>query len=428
MPNKIDSFHKNILIVFAGASLANFFNLLYQLLIAHKLSAADFAAFNSLLAIFTVITSPLGTVQMAVTKYSAEFNARNQINKLKFLLSGLFKAASILAIVILLVFCFFSTQITNSLKIPSVSAGYILAILLALTCLTQVFAGGVQGLELFKWLASGSIIAGVLKLVFGFIFISLGYNIAGALGALLVSSFIGLVIYYFPLRQYIRLNTAGPITGTPEQVTASGGINYKEMFVYLFPVAAAYFCFSNLVNSDMVQVKYFFNPQDSGFYSLAQMLGKIFLFLPAAISLVMFPKTCGLNAKNMDTRVILKKSMLYVLGLCILSVLFYNIFPSFVLKVLTGKAYPESILLGRLFSISMSFFALLYVLIMYFLSVKDLRFIKYLASFTILQFLAVAFFHKNLIQVQLVLCVNAVLLFCIHLILANFTPSLREEA
>jgi O-antigen/teichoic acid export membrane protein len=282
-------------------------------------------------------------------------------------------------------------------------------VLLASIWLAPVFAGGVQGLELFTWLSSASVIMGVLKLVLGFVFILLGYNIAGALGALLASSLIGLIVYYFPLKQYICLEVI------------KEDIRYKEIFIYLFPVGITYFCFMNLVNSDMILVKYYFSPQDSGLYSLAQMVGKIFLFLPAAISLVMFPKTSGLNAKNMDTVSTLKKSIMYVFGLCILSVLFYNSLPYLILKILTGKAYAESIMLGRLFSISMSFFALLYILLMYFLSVKDFRFIKYLVFFTALQLIAIGFLHKSLLQIQLVLCINAMLLFCIHLALVNLS-------
>lgn len=409
MLKNIDAFNKDIIIVFIATSLANFLNLLYQLLIAHRLSPSEFAAFNSLLSIFMVISSPLGTIQIAVAKYSAEFNAHNQISKLKFFLSDLFKKTSVLAVSTLLIFWLSSAYIMNSLKIPSVASGYILALLLASIWLAPVFAGGVQGLALFGWLSSASVIMGVLKLVLAFVFILLGYNIAGALGALLASSLIGLVIYYFPLRRYICLKAI------------KEDIRYKEIFIYLFPVGITYFCFMNLVNSDMVLVKYYFSPQDSGLYSLAQMVGKIFLFLPGAISLVMFPKTSGLNAKNMDTVSILKKSIMYVFGLCILSVLFYNSFPYLVLKILTGKSYPESIMLGRLFSISMSFFALLYILLMYFLSVKDLRFIKYLVFFTALQLITIGFLHKNLLQVQLVLCINAMLLFCIHLALVNIS-------
>ena len=175
-----------------------------------------------------------------------------------------------------------------------------------------------------------------------------------------------------------------------------------------------------LPNMDMVLVRYYFRPGESGIYAVAQMVGKIFLFLPAAISVVMFPRASGLNAKQNDTTAILNKSLAYAVILCILASTVYNLLPSFVLKVLTGKVLPESIFLGRLFSVSMSFFALLFIIVTYFLSIKDLRFIKYLIIFSGLQVLAIAFLHRNLIQVQWILCLNAILLFLIHLALAAF--------
>jgi O-antigen/teichoic acid export membrane protein len=165
----------------------------------------------------------------------------------------------------------------------------------------------------------------------------------------------------------------------------------------------------------MVLVKYYFNPEESGVYSLAQMVGKIFLFLPGAISVVMFPRVSGLKAKNQDTNTTLKRSLLYTGILVTGAGFFYNLFPHFVLMVLTGKVYLESVSLGRLFSVSMSFFTLLFILITYLLSIKDLRFIKYLVLFTLLQIWAITLFHKTLISVQLILCLNAILLFFIHL-------------
>lgn len=131
----------------------------------------------------------------------------------------------------------------------------------------------------------------------------------------------------------------------------------------------------------------------------------------------MLPRTSGLNAKNMDTLSTLKRSLLYVFSLCTLAYLTYNFFPDFILRILTGKTYPESVFLGRLFSISMTFFALLYVLIMYFLSIRDLRFIKYLIMFTVAEYLVINFLHHTLTQVQITLCINSILLFFIHLML-----------
>jgi hypothetical protein len=150
------------------------------------------------------------------------------------------------------------------------------------------------------------------------------------------------------------------------------------------------------------------------------MVGKISLFLPGAISIVMFPKTSGLNAKQNNTTPILNRSLAYAAILCVLFGLAYNLLPAFILKVLTGKVLPGSIILGRLFSVSMTFFALLFIIAAYFLSIKDLRFIKYLVVSTILQALAIVFFHHSLIQIQWILCINAVLLFLIHLALAVF--------
>ena len=404
---KIDSFGKNIILVFLGTSLVNIFNLLYQLLIAHRMSGPDFAGFNSLLAIFMLISTPLTTLQTAVVKYTAEFNAQNQIKKIRALLSNLMKKILPLAIITFVIFYFLSFYIMDKLKIYSLSAGYILAVLLALSWIIPIFLGALQGLELFKWLISISVIGGALKLVFAFIFINLGFNITGALGAFLVASSIGIIISFFPLKNLFSLKLI------------EDGINFKDFFSYVAPVTVSLFCFIALVNFDMVLVKYFFSPFEAGFYSIAQMIGKIFLFLPMAISIVMFPKTAGLNAKNMDTDSTLRRSLLYACSLCIIANLAYNLFPFFTLKILTGKVFAESVTLGRLFGISMSFFTLLFILINYFLSIKDLRFIKYLILFALLQPLVIILFHKTLIHVQFILCVNSVLLFLTHLLLAR---------
>lgn len=396
---KIDAFGRNIILVFLGTSLVNVFNLLYQLLIAHRLSGIDFAGFNSLLAVFTLISSPLMTLQTAVAKYTADFNARNEVKKINALLRSLIIKITPAAIITLSVFYYFSFHITAKLKIASVSAGYILTLLLVSAWATPVLLGALQGLELFKWLTSISVIGGALKLILAFIFISLGFNIAGALGALLVSGLIGIIISVFALRNYFSLEPSG------------GSIDLGGVLPYLAPVAVTSFCFTALVNIDMIMVKSYFSPTEAGFYSLAQMVGKIFLFLPFAISVVMFPRAAGLNARKLDTTHTLKRSLLYAAILCIAANLVYNFFPVLILKILTGKASLESVEIGRLFGISMSFFALLFVLLMYFLSIKDLRFIKFLIVSVLLEALAIVFFHGALIHVQLALCINSILIF-----------------
>jgi len=407
LAKSLGSFEKNIILVFLASTVGNVFNLLYQLLIAHRLSPVDFAAFNSLLSIFLVISTPLATVQTATSKYVAEFNALSQSDKTRSLLSVLFKRSLLFAILSFIIFLFASFYILDSLKISHMSSGYILAVMIASAWIAPVLSGGLQGLELFKWLSGIGILVGLFKLGITVFFLQIGWGFSGALGAFLLSVLLTIFLSYPPLRHYISF---GSIQKKPD---------LKEFVLYIFPLWVGFFCFSTLISSDMILVKLFFSPEQAGAYSLAQMLGKIFLFLPGAISLVLLPRTCVLNSQNLDTCHTLKKSLLYAGAMCVLASLVYNIFPSFVLTVLTGKALPESILLGRLFSVSMIFFALLYIFIVYFLSLKDFRFIKYLLLFTGLQCLAIVLLHQNLFQVQLILCVNSVILFLIHLFLFN---------
>lgn len=403
---KIDGFTKNILVVFLGTGVGNFLNLLYQLLIAHNLQAADFAAFNSLLSIFVIMSAPLLTVETAVTRYTARFAARNQEGKVSFLLSDLTKKAGILFVVTFLLFLVFFPFIARMLKIESLASGYILGALIAFIWLSPIFSGGIRGLEYFGWYSWRAVISGVLKLSAALVFLVLGFGVTGALGALLFSVMVNVGVGYFPLKNLLRLKIKRTY------------INYREILLFMFPVALSNFCYCILISSDMIFVKYYFSIEDAGLYALAQMVGKIFLFLPGAISIVMFPRVSGLEAKNIDSSAVLRRSILYVSGLCIVALVCYNIFPGLILKILTGKPYPESMLLGRLFGVSMSFLALIYIQVLYFLSKKDMRFLKYLVFSTLLQILAILFIHHSLVGIQLILCFNSFILFSAHLFLS----------
>ena len=399
----LDSFGKNILLMFAGASLLNCFNLLYQLLIAHQLNPADFAAFNSLLAVFMLISVPLTTLQTSLAKFIADYKAHNQEEKIDLLLTGLIKKIVPFALATFVIFYFLSVPLFDKLKIYSIPSMFILMGMVALAWLMPISLGALQGMEKFHWYSYVSVFSGIIKLGLTFLFIALGYNIAGALGGNLISISAIVLLSYIPLKSYLFRNRTGE------------SIHFKDFFLYLFPVALSLFIFTVLTISDMIMVKYFFSPEKAGAYSLAQMIGKICLFLPATISIVMFPRTSSLHTKNIDTVPTFKRSIFYTAYLCAAATIVYNLFPAFILKVLTGKALPESIVLGRLFTVSMSFFALLNLLISYFLSKKEFGFIKYLVIFAILQLGEIALFHGNLLQIQLILCINSIMLFMIHL-------------
>ncbi|MCM8762935.1 MAG: oligosaccharide flippase family protein, partial [Candidatus Omnitrophica bacterium] len=380
----LDRFTKDILFVFSGATFANLCNLLYQLFIVRKFSPSEFAIFNTLISIITLFSTPAATLTQAVTRFVAKSNAHRQPEKICLLIAKFSKLTFIFGISLFLIFCIFNSAFMRLLKISDSVSIFIMSGIILLLWIIPVYSGSMQGLERFGWFTALSISNGILKLSFVIIFVLVGWGVAGALGAFLVSSLSAILIGFFSLKDYIFKKIRGRF------------IEFGETIHYILPVASTWFCFNTLVNLDMVLVKYYFSPVDAGYYSIAQMVGKIFLFLPGPISIVMFPKTAGLNAKQQDTGLILRKSVLLGCILCIAAIAIYNLFPAFCLRLLTTKTINVSITLGRLFSISMSLYALIFILFSYHLSIGDFRFLKSLILFTLAQFMAIALFHRNL--------------------------------
>lgn len=316
----LDQFTAHILVLFAGTSICNFLALLYQLLIAHNLSISDFATFNSLLALFTVFASPLGTLQTAVAKYCAQFMAHNQMEKIHFLLSDLLVKASILALATFLLLWIFSGYLVANLKIASAASFYFLAGSIALSWVSPVLAGGIQGMGKFVWLGWSPVVTGAIKVLLAWTLLMAGYRINGALAAFFFAACIAVVFFYIPLGKYISF-------GRHEKEYES-----KELFIFILPVAVSSLCTGLLVNMDMLLVKYYFPEHQAGVYALAQMIGKIFLFLTGAVAMVLLPKTSGLHSLKQDTLSTLRKSLLYVSGISLFALIAYNAFPGFTLK------------------------------------------------------------------------------------------------
>lgn len=404
----LDVFNRNILVVFLGTSLVNFLNLLYQLLIAHAVSPAEFANFNAIISIYMMAAIPLGTLQTAVVKYSSEFNAKGRTEEVRALLSRLFRATGVLALVTFCAVYALAPALASSLRIPSVQYGRLLALLIAASWVTPVLLGGLQGLEFFNALMAVSISTTAAKLGLAFLLVAAGFGIGGALAGFAVSTLFGILAGIALLGRLLFAKTSA---GHSE-------VDFRKILFFLFPVAVSSLCYIVMVNMDMVLVKRFFPESEAGFYSLSQMVGKIFLFFPGAISIVMLPRTSSLYAQDRDTRATLTRSLSYAGALSAAAFAAYNLFPGAALRVLTGKSFPESILLGRFFSVSMTFFALVTVLITYFLSRGESRFLIYLGALTVLEVGGIALFHRSLIEVQAVVCASAAVLFATHLKLA----------
>jgi len=415
-----DDLAKDAFIVFLATGFINFFNLLYSLFLLRNLNTIDFGLFNSLLALLMIFSQFPGTAALVLTRFISQYHARKDFAKIRELIVSLSSKVLGIGIVVFLLAMLGHNPLANFLKIPNNEVFIILNLTVLFTYFAVIPAAALQGLQKFSYLSFSSIATGLIKLVLVVLLVKLGWGVIGALNAFLFSTIVNVLVCIYFLKVMLAR----------ENIVSSKTIDktdFQEVYRYFLPVFLMTLVTVSLNNIDIVLVKHFFSPTQAGLYSIAQVVGKIVLFFPAAIITVMFPKVANLQAKNEDTRFILKRGLVYMFTLSGIVASCAIIFPEWMLRILTRKSYPECIALVRLFSVNMLLLNLLFVFLNYYLSLNIQKYIYSFLAAVILEVLLINLFHQSLLEVLVVIfiCFSGLLFFNIFMVLKR--PSLHEK-
>lgn len=398
------SFEKQATFIFIASTLSNIGAYLFHVYMGRHLSPTDYGILYTLLALLMMVSVPAGTIQTVITKYVSHFKAYNQYGKIRFLFLHSFKKLSLYGGIGFLIFIALSGHIARFQQIPSRIPVVIVGFILLFSTIAPAAGGIVQGLQRFNYLGWSIILGMFLRLISGILLVIIGLGVNGALLASIVGMLFGLFIIFLPLRSLFQEKT-------------NEKVDFKEIYRYSAPVTLTLLCFMILTNVDAILVKHFFSPLEAGNYSAAALVGRIILFLPMAIIIVMFPKVSELYAQKKDSSIILKKSLLFVGLLSGGATLICLLFPRFPLWLLWGDRFQTSTLLVGKFALAMTFFGLVNILFFYQLSIHRFRFLYLTGAFTLLQIIAITLFHNTLSQVVWILAVNGVVLFILNLFL-----------
>jgi O-antigen/teichoic acid export membrane protein len=412
--------------MFIGISLFNLLNLFYHFFMIRLLPPVDYGHLNTLMALLMVFSVPASTVQTTITKFVSSYEVQRKYDQVRRMLRHLLSLVTLFAVCIFLIIVLGSSFLTSFFQISSQKLILLLGILLLLNMVTQVPVGGLQGLQRFGWLTLNYITNGGTKFILGILFVLLGWGVLGAMGAIVISYFISTFLSLLVLKVYVSKLKGPPFQ---EQKGEESEPSYvSEVARYFFHVGVALLCYMVLTNIDLILVKHFFTPIEAGYYSIAQMVGKIILFLPIPVLTVMFPKLTSWQGQEERRLPILKKSLLIAALLCGVAVIIGLIFPSLIIRVLSGREYPKCIPLVRFFCISMSFFALILILIYYHLSSHRRSFLFSLFLLTLAQIVLIVLFHETLSQVLIIVGGVGFCLFLVNLYLAYHSGNRKGEA
>ena len=140
----------------------------------------------------------------------------------------------------------------------------------------------------------------------------------------------------------------------------------------------------------------------AGYYASLATLGKIVFFASSPIVMVMFPLISARHENGQDSRQTLNLSLALVLFASLGITGFYFLFPQFMIKILYGVDYLAAAPYLVYFSIFLSLYALVNVLVNYYLSIKKVKIVFFPVLAALIQILLILVFHQDIFQIVLV--------------------------
>ncbi len=390
--------------LFAMTMGANIFTYIFHSLAGRVLGPAEYGAMVSMLAVITVIFIPGQAIQAVIAREVALYESKQKYSQVVSLGVIVFKHVFILGFAIFVVLSLASVHIANFFQIdsnwPVIAVGLVFMVVLLL----PVIRGILQGLQKFGLLGLNLLADSGLRLVAGLILFMLGARVTGGILAGGIGGLLAGLVVIFPLGWLWKYRT-----------TIAEDFNIKGMYQYGIPVVATFGAFTALYTLDVILVKHYFDPIIAGYYSAAALVGKAFLFLPYAITQVLFPKVSAGHSQNEDTGDLLNKSMLLTGGALLLGIITVWLLAPFVILTLFGKEFlnHDTLWLVRWFGIAISPLALVFVIMQYHLARKNVKFAILLLIDIPLFLAGMILYHPGIMQILALLgCNHVLLLLC----------------
>jgi O-antigen/teichoic acid export membrane protein len=384
-------FEKNSIILLSLTMAGNIVNYFFQIVMGRMLDIGSFGILNSLLSFYTIVTIPVLVVLTVVAKYVSEYKALGM--PVNILLKHFFSLVFVFSFFYTLLGICLSGFIASFINIENKILVSFFMAAAGFSLILYVAIGGLQGEKRFLAFGIVGLIFALTKLFGSIFFLTLGLELYGVVLSFLLGNilaiFAGLWLLKFNFKCYVE--------------KTNFKIKLKTLQFVWFSILANVGIII-LTNIDVILVKHFFTDEITGIYSAASILGKIILYIPAAIVMVMFPIAAEASAKKDNDGQILRKTLFYGGVFSLLCAAGLNIIAKQAVSIFFGNRYLESAV--YILPVSLFFFALsfVYILVNYSLAVDRTRLLSYsLVIGCLTGFVLIYFNHTGILQIVYIL-------------------------
>jgi O-antigen/teichoic acid export membrane protein len=384
--------------LFVGGVAGGILGYLFQIIMGRMLSVSEYGIFSALMAMIVVIGAPMTTLSMIISRRVSTYRSEQDNGKLGYLFYWINRKLLLIAVVLVVLVVFNIKPLQNFLLIEKNAHLYLLLIILLIAFPQAVNNAYLQGLQYFKWLSVSGVLATLLKIIIAVILIYFGLGVAGALGGVIFSTFIILILTYVVLRPSLSKNNAS-ISNTTHL-----------LFKSAMPVLLANVAFAVMTQIDMVLVKYYFSEQEVGIYAAASILGKAVMYLPGGIAMALFPMVAENHASGKSSAHLMFQAVGVTALLSLTGALFYYFFADSIIVLLYGTDYKEAANVLKYFGFAILPMALIMVAEHFLIAMGRVLFAYLFKVVAPLQLIAIYYYHDTLLDIVAVLSISGIIL------------------
>jgi len=376
----------SVFILLILTTIGNGINYCFQIAMGRMLSVVEFGTLNALLSFFMMSAVPSGAITALTAKYLVKYNSTDNKQMVSIFIFRVLRAALIGSLIVFMIGLIFSPTVSRYLNISSVGLVLYIMILISLNILFVTIIGIAQGLKYFSALGLLGVVLPGLKLTLGIIWVALGFKIFGALMSIIIALILTIGFGLIYIRQKTEISDQADIK---LDTTA-----YFQFFTSAFLLSAS---LSILTNLDMMLISHYLSRDEAGYYGPAMILGRIILYAPAALVLVMYPLVIESHAADpRNTYKLILKVLLFTTLIIVACVGGLWLISGIAVPLLFGEKFINStiyVLPASLFVVPICY---LTVLMNYAMAVGGTRFLTVTIIIgCLLSFLLVEFDHSS---------------------------------
>jgi O-antigen/teichoic acid export membrane protein len=395
--------------------LASATNYASNVVFGRLLPPASFGDLTALLALVVVVTVPAGAAQTIVAERIACLKAEGNEERVRYLIRHGLSHLAVLSLLSGVVAAAAIPLIDSVFDLQAVGAAIAVVPLLVVSMFIPFAWGLLQGFDRFIALGMLFFGAALSRIVFGAPWAAAGGGAGGALAGQTIGNALAVAVTLWLIRDHM----IGRGTGA-----ASSGLRRRPDSRTL-AAGWAFVAFALLSNLDVVLAKVFLSPDESGEYAALATIGRIVIFLPAAVAVVMVPNVARARREQGTAGGVLRKATFVVLGTTLLAAAPIIAFPDLVVDTMFGDKYAGAAGGVRAIAVAGIGLALLYLVVVYTVAIQDRRWVSVLTAAVAVQIVAISAMHQSPTTVATVQA--AVVFLALAVNEALFHPMLRSE-